>query len=56
MKSIKKVFQWGGKKQKYFDALNENISSSPVLSLPDLTQPFEIQTDASNYAMGAFLL
>jgi hypothetical protein len=34
--SIKKVFQWGGKKQKYFDALKERISSTPVLSLPDL--------------------
>jgi hypothetical protein len=56
MKSIKKVFQWGGKQQKYFDALKENISSSPVLSLPNLRQPFEIQTDASNYAMRAVLL
>ena len=28
----------------------------PVLSLPNLRQPFEIQIDASNYAMGAGLL
>jgi hypothetical protein len=34
--SIKKIFQWGGKKQKDFDALKENISSAPVLALPDL--------------------
>jgi hypothetical protein len=54
--SIKQVFQWGGKQQKYFDALKENISSALVLSLPDLRQLFEIQTDASNYAMGAVLL
>ena len=32
------------------------MSSAPVLALPDLIQPFEIQTDASNYAMGAVLL
>jgi hypothetical protein len=36
--------------------LKENISSTPVLVLPNLRQPFEIQTDASNYAMGAVLL
>jgi hypothetical protein len=56
MTSIKQVFQWGGKQQKYFDALKEKISSTPVLALPNLRQPFEIQTNASNYAMGVVLL
>jgi hypothetical protein len=28
----------------------------PVLSLPNLRQKFEIQIDASNYAMGEVLL
>jgi hypothetical protein len=36
--------------------LKEKISSTPVLALPNLRQPFEIQTDASHYAMGAVLL
>jgi hypothetical protein len=54
--SVKKVFQWGGKQQKDFDTLKEKISSTPVLALPNLRQPFEIQTDARNYAMGAVLL
>jgi hypothetical protein len=53
---VKQVFQWGGKQQKDFDTLKEKISSTPVLALPNLRQPFEIQTDASNYAMGAVLL
>jgi hypothetical protein len=53
--SIKQVFQWGGKQQNDFDALKENISSTQVLALLDLRQPFEIQTDASNYAMGEIL-
>jgi hypothetical protein len=56
MQCIKQVFQWGGKQQKSFDALKENISLALVLSLPDLRQPFEIQTNASNHAMGAVLL
>jgi hypothetical protein len=53
---VKQVFQWGGKQQKAFDTLKEKISAAPVLALPDLRQPFEIQTNASNYAMGAVLL
>jgi hypothetical protein len=36
--------------------LKERISSAPVLALLNLRQPFEIQTDARNYAMGAVLL
>jgi hypothetical protein len=36
--------------------LKEKISSVPVLALPNLRQPFEIQIDARNYAMGAVLL
>eukprot|EP00253_Pinus_taeda_P030700 PITA_30700 len=41
--SAKHAFQWGGKQQKAFESLKEKISSAPVLALPDLRQPFEIQ-------------
>eukprot|EP00253_Pinus_taeda_P031208 PITA_31208 len=53
---LNKVFQWGGKQQKAFDTLKENISTSPILALPDFQRPFEIETDASDYAMGAMLM
>ena len=53
---MKVVFQWGGKQQKAFDYLKQKISSALVLALPDLKQPFEIQIDASDYAMGSVLL
>jgi hypothetical protein len=56
VKSVKQVFQWGGKQHKAFDDLKEKISSVPILSLPNLRQPFEIQTNARNYAMGEVLL
>jgi hypothetical protein len=36
--------------------LKEKISSAPILELLDLRQPFEIQIETSNYAMGAVLL
>ena len=54
--SIKQVFQWGGKQQKAFDTLKEKISTAPILALPDLQHSFEIETDASDYAMGAVLM
>ena len=54
--SVKRDFQWGSKQQKAFESLKEKISSAPVLALPDLRQPFEIQIDASDYTMGAVLL
>jgi hypothetical protein len=56
MTRIKQFFQWGGKQQKDFDVLKEKIRSAPILALPNLRQPFEIQTNASNYAMGEILL
>eukprot|EP00253_Pinus_taeda_P018627 PITA_18627 len=52
---LNKVFQWGGKHQKAFETLKEKISTTPVIALPDLQRPFEIQTDASDYAVGAVL-
>lgn len=51
---MKVVFHWEGKHQKAFDALKQKISSAPVLAFPDLKQPFEIQTDASDYALGCY--
>jgi hypothetical protein len=54
--SVKHAFQWGGKKHKSFESLKENISSALFLALLDVIQPFEIHTDASDYAMGAVLL
>jgi hypothetical protein len=41
--------------KKTFDTLKQKIVTTPILALPDLQQPFEIETDASGYAMGAVL-
>jgi hypothetical protein len=41
--------------QQDFDDLKQCLCSTPVLSLLDLQQPFEIETDASNYVVGIVL-
>jgi hypothetical protein len=48
-------FSWGQSQQQAFDDLKQCLCSAPVISLPDLQQPFEIETDASDYAMGIIL-
>jgi hypothetical protein len=54
--SLKNTFQWGGKQQNSFDTLKEKISAKPALALSNLQHPFEIETDANRYAMGAVLM
>jgi hypothetical protein len=46
---------WSESQQKAFRELKHRLCSAPVLTLPDLQQPFEIETDASNYAIGVVL-
>ena len=46
---------WSEPQQKAFTELKNRLYSAPVLTLPDLQQPFEIETDASDYAIGAVL-
>ena len=35
--------------------MKHRLCSAPVFTLPDLQQPFEIETDASDYAVGEVL-
>lgn len=48
-------FQWTEAQQQAFEELKKRLCSAPVLVLPDLHQAFEIETDASDYALGAVL-
>jgi hypothetical protein len=48
-------FVWGLSQQQAFDYLKRRLCSTPVLSLPDLQQPFETKTDASDYVVGTIL-
>jgi hypothetical protein len=46
---------WGKEKQQAFDDLKHRLCSSPILSFLDLQQSFDIETDASDYAIGVVL-
>ena len=49
-------WQWGHKEQRAFEDMKQQITSEPILAHPQLDQPFELETDASGYAIGAVLL
>jgi hypothetical protein len=51
----RETFVWGLSQQQEFDDLKQRLCSTPILSLVDLHQPFEIEIDASYYFVGAVL-
>ena len=53
-KNIK--YEWTLKTNEAFEKLKERLTSQPVLSLPDLSKPFEVQCDACGDCLGAVLL
>jgi hypothetical protein len=50
----KTKFVWSISQQKHFDDLKHRLCSTPMLALPDLQQPFEIETNASDYVVSVF--
>ncbi|XP_059066066.1 uncharacterized mitochondrial protein AtMg00860-like [Cryptomeria japonica] len=52
----KAKFVWTKAQERAFEGLKSRLCSAPVLALLDLQQPFEIETNASDYAIGAVLM
>jgi transposase InsO family protein len=48
-------YLWTRKCHHAFNELKESLISSPVLACPDWSLPFVVQTDASEYGLGAVL-
>ncbi|XP_033761705.1 uncharacterized protein LOC117343459 [Pecten maximus] len=48
--------QWKEAQERAFITLKKMLSSSPILKLPDIEKEFVLQTDASDYGLGAVLL
>eukprot|EP00253_Pinus_taeda_P029926 PITA_29926 len=55
MGGAKSKFFWSKSQQKAFTELQDHLYMAPVLVLPNLQQPFEFKTNASDYAIGAVL-
>ncbi|CAM8951311.1 unnamed protein product [Rhodiola kirilowii] len=51
-----KAWVWTKQCQEAFDSLKKAICEEPVLRLADHTRPFELHTDASDFAIGGVLM
>jgi hypothetical protein len=50
-----KAFKWTNACKEALEMLIEKVTNAPVLAYPDLEWPFEMEVDASAYAVGAIL-
>ena len=48
-------WEWTEEREKAFQTLKRLICEEPVLLMPKLEEPFEMEVDASNFAIGATL-
>ncbi|GKA92164.1 putative nucleotidyltransferase, ribonuclease H, partial [Tanacetum coccineum] len=51
-----KAWIWDEECKAAFENLNKAVMEEPVLRLPDVTMPFELHTDASDFAIGGVLM
>lgn len=51
-----RLISWSLDCQVAFDTIKSLISSSPILIMPDMSRPFRIECDASDFAIGGVLL
>lgn len=48
-------FVWGQKQKEAFEVIKEKMTNAPVIACPDYSLRFFLQTDASDYGLGAVL-
>lgn len=55
IKKKNKGFVWSEEAQSSFDKMKKALSSAPILATPNYSEPFNIQTDASDGGIGGVL-
>ncbi|KAK4382079.1 Retrovirus-related Pol polyprotein from transposon.6 [Sesamum angolense] len=50
------TWDWTPQCQVAFDNLKRAIVTNPMLALPDMSKPFTVETDASDFALGGVLM
>ncbi|KAL0456568.1 UNVERIFIED_CONTAM: Transposon Tf2-11 polyprotein [Sesamum latifolium] len=50
------TWNWTPQCQESFDRLKRTIATDPVLALPNMSKPFVVETDASDFALGSVLV
>ena len=48
-------FLWTTEATNAFNQIKEKLTTTPILALPDFSQPFELHCDASKIGIGAIL-
>lgn len=51
----KQRWKWGPEQEAAFQEIKRRLTEAPVLTCPDFTKPFVLQTDASDFGLGAAL-
>ena len=49
------MFKWSSKEKLAFDTLRNQITSAPILALPDNSRPYQVEADSSDFATGTVL-
>ncbi|KAL0394953.1 UNVERIFIED_CONTAM: Gag-Pol polyprotein [Sesamum latifolium] len=50
------TWNWTPQCQESFDRLKRAMVTDPVLALPDMSKPFVVETDTSDFALGGVLM
>lgn len=56
LKKNARAIKWTSEAEEAFNTLKIALTSAPILSMPDFSKPFQVQSDSSEKAVGAVLI